>query len=231
MALSGGYLVLTKDQERLIGYIRFNGNLSGLKSRFTFTLWKVAFTELGGGGGGGDSLGMAGCEWCCSVLAYIGKGLSLLKKHPKSKLHVNQNQDKDVKLWTWGFVQPVGAKEKCFQFFRALLWKAAMLPKRAKLGVSCMPASLVTYQVDAGLPSALGQSTTSPMPPHLQLLNIKHRLWGTWSSSKTLGLLDHICCLSDILSDHCHFSGVIFAQQYIDFSIKSKKIATPMVQL
>ena len=38
MALTGGYLVLTKDQERLIGYIRFNGNLSGLKSRFTFTL-------------------------------------------------------------------------------------------------------------------------------------------------------------------------------------------------
>ena len=39
MALTDGYLVLTKDQEGLIGYIDYasknNGNSSGFKSRFT----------------------------------------------------------------------------------------------------------------------------------------------------------------------------------------------------
>ena len=42
MALTGGYLVLTKDQERLLvnidksERIRFNGNFSGVKNKFTF---------------------------------------------------------------------------------------------------------------------------------------------------------------------------------------------------
>ena len=41
-------------------------------------------------------------EWCYmySGLTYTGKGLSTLKEHPKSKPHADQNQDKDVKLWT-----------------------------------------------------------------------------------------------------------------------------------
>ena len=43
-------------------------------------------------------------EWCYmySVLSFTctGKGLSSLKKHLKSKPHADQNQDKDVKLWT-----------------------------------------------------------------------------------------------------------------------------------
>ena len=66
-----------------------------------------------------------------------------------------------------------------------------------------------------------------PMPPLLQLLSTNLRIWETCSLSKTLGLLDHLCYSSDIMNDHCHFSGgVIFAQQHIDFSIQSKKVAS-----
>ena len=75
--------------------------------------------------------------------------------------------------------------------------EGSCVPKHANLGVSCMPASFVTYQVDPGLPSALGQITRPPYAPTPS--TPQHQ-------SKTLGLLYHLCYLSDILIDYCHFS-------------------------
>ena len=51
-----------------------------------------------------------GMLWMVLFRYYKVKDLSTLKEHLDSKPHGNQNQDKDVKLWTWSFVQPVGAK-------------------------------------------------------------------------------------------------------------------------
>ena len=75
---------------------------------------------------GGDLLGKARCKGYYSVLTFKGKGLSGLKEHPKSKPHVNQNQDKAVKLWTGSFVQLAGTKKSVYNSFRPLLWKAVV---------------------------------------------------------------------------------------------------------
>ena len=94
------------------------------------------------------------CECCYmnSVLNYIGKGLSTLKEHPKSKPHADQKSRQGCQIMDLNLV------EALYSLCLSLLnWMSS----------ACMLASFVTYRVDAGLPSALGQSTTSPMLPLL----------------------------------------------------------------
>ena len=60
---------------------------------------------------------------------------------------------------------------------------------------------------------------STPYAPTLSTPKHQPQMWETCSLSKILELLDHLCYLSDILNDHCHFSGgVIFSQQHIKFS-------------
>ena len=91
-----------------------------------------------------------------------------------------------------------------------------------------MPASFVTYQgaplVDAELPSALGQIKAPPTPTTDRVKPAPyHRHWDF--------LIMYVTWVTTDIIISQFSEGVIFAQQYIDFSIKSKKIATPMVKL
>ena len=172
MALTGGYLVLTRDQERLIemntlikpARKRFKWHFSGFKNRFTF-LWKVALTERWRWATELKKKKKTTCEGrnaVNGVIQFLFTHEMVLKEHPRSNPGVNQNKTRmsnyrltilysqKVKLSTWDksfYTASRGKKKKCFQF--------------------CSP----------------------PMPPLLQLLSTNVRIWEMCSLAKTLDLL------------------------------------------
>ena len=118
-----------------------------------------------------------------SFSSYIGNGLSNLKERPKSNPRVNQNKT-----------------------------------RMSNYGLKLCTVRMSNYRLEAlysqqGRKKSASNFFTPPMPPLLQILSTNLRMWDTFSLSKILELLDHLCCVTSWIT--CHFSGGgIFAQQF-----------------